>query len=121
MAKILIIDDEVKFCDAFSALLRGRNHEVEIASDPREGIEKVRTQSYDLVFLDVLMPEMEGGGALEAIRKISQTPVVIISGYLPVDKDQKIIEAGAFASLKKPFDSKQVFELIEKALAQKKS
>lgn len=118
MAKILIIDDEVGFCEAFSALLRGKQHEVDAVLDPREGIEKVRTKSYDLIFLDVLMPKLEGRQVLEEIQKICQTPVVIMSGYLPVDKDQDILRAGAFGSLRKPLESKQVFDLVEKALKQ---
>jgi len=57
---------------------------------------------------------------LEEIKKICDTPVVIMSGYLPPHKEKEVIQAGALASLKKPLDLSQVFGLIEKALEMKK-
>ena len=120
MAKILIIDDEKDVCDSFSGVLREEHHEAESALNAHDGLEKLRTHSYDLVFLDVLMPRMEGREALEKIKEICNTPVVVMSGYLPPNKEKEILRAGAFASLKKPLDLKQVFVLIEKAAELKK-
>ena len=114
MARILIIDDEKGVCDEFAGILQEENHEVDTALNAQEGIEKLRSQSYDLIFLDVLMPKMEGREALEQIQKICGTPVVIMSGYLPSHKEKEVISAGAFASLKKPLDLTKVFELIAK-------
>lgn len=120
MARILIIDDEKGVCDEFASLLQDEHHEVETALNGKEGLEKLQSQSYDLIFLDVLMPKMEGREALEEIKKMCQTPVVIMSGYLPSHKEREIIRAGAFASLKKPLELSKVFELIQKALETKK-
>ncbi|MBI2166768.1 MAG: response regulator [Candidatus Omnitrophica bacterium] len=119
MAKILIIDDEKGVCEEFSGLLRDESHQVDTALSGREGIEKAQGQSYDVIFLDVLMPKMEGREALAEIKKVSKSPVVIMSGYLPTHKEKEIIQAGAFASLKKPLDLKQVYSLIQKALDSK--
>ena len=116
MAKLLIIDDEKGVCEEFSAVLREESHEVDTALNAGEGLEKVKGGAYDLIFLDVLMPKMEGREALTEIRKISSTPVVIMSGYLPAHKEKEVIRAGALASLKKPLDLKEVFGLIQKAL-----
>lgn len=116
MARVLVIDDEVGICEEFSEVLHGENHEVDTALNGIEGLEKIRAQEYDIIFLDVLMPRMEGREALEEIKKISPTPVVIMSGYLPSHKEKEILHAGAFASLKKPLDLSQVFGLIEKAV-----
>lgn len=116
MARILVIDDEIGICEEFSQVLKGENHEVDTALNGLEGLEKIHSQEYDIIFLDVLMPKMEGREALEAIKKITPTPVVIMSGYLPPNREQEIIRAGAMASLKKPLDLYRVFELIEKAL-----
>lgn len=116
MARILVIDDEIGICEEFSQVLKGENHEVDTALNGLEGLEKIHGQEYDIIFLDVLMPKMEGREALEAIKKITPTPVVIMSGYLPPNREQEIIRAGAMASLKKPLDLNRVFELIEKAL-----
>jgi len=120
MARILIIDDEPGVCEGFSGLLKEERHEVDAALSAAEGLQKIRSKSYDIIFLDVLMPKMEGREALEEIKKICDTPVVIMSGYLPPHKEKEVIQAGALASLKKPLDLSQVFGLIEKALEMKK-
>lgn len=120
MARILIIDDEKGVCDEFAGILQEGHHEVDTALSAQDGLGRLRTQSYDLIFLDVLMPKMEGREALEQIKKICETPVVVISGYLPPYKEKEIIAAGALASLKKPLDLSKVFGLIEKALELKK-
>ena len=120
MAKILIIDDERGVCEELSEILRDEHHDVDSAMNAVEGLEKLKTNTYDLIFLDVLMPKMEGREALDQIKKISSTPVVIMSGYLPSHKEKEVIKAGAMASLKKPLDLSQVFGLIEKALESKK-
>ena len=119
MARILIIDDEAGVCEEFGGILREEGYEVETALNGEEGIQKLQDQQYDLIFLDVLMPRMEGREALERIKKMSQTPVVIMSGYLPSHKEKEVIRAGAAACLKKPLDLEQVFELIKKTLESK--
>lgn len=120
MAKILIIDDEKGVREEFSSVLREKDHEVDTAFNALEGIEKARAQSYDLIFLDVLMPKMEGREALEKLKQICKSPVVVMSGYLPAHKEGEILKTGAFACLKKPLDLDKVWELIQKALEMKK-
>ncbi|MBI4116052.1 MAG: response regulator [Candidatus Omnitrophica bacterium] len=119
MARILIIDDEKGVCEEFSEVLREEKHEVDCAFNATEGIQKIQSQSFDLIFLDVLMPKMEGREALQKIKEITQTPVVIMSGYLPSHKEKSIVDSGALACLKKPLELNQVFGLIEKALESK--
>lgn len=116
MAKILIIDDEKSVLEEFSSVLREETHEVDTAQSGAAGIEKAQTGNYDLIFLDVLMPKMEGREALEKLKGTCSTPVVIMSGYLPSHKEEEVLKTGAFACLKKPLVLSQVFGLIEKAL-----
>lgn len=120
MAKILIVDDEKGVCEEFSEILRDEHHDVDTAANAMEGLGKIRANQYDLIFLDVLMPKMEGREALDQIKKISKTPVVIMSGYLPAHKEKEIIKTGALGCLKKPLDLSQVFGLIAKAVEMKK-
>jgi len=122
MAKILIIDDEKGVCEEFSAILREERHEADTALSASEGFEKIKKTKYDLIFLDVLMPKIEGREALEEIKKIAPgMPVVIMSGYLPPYQEKEILRSGAIASLKKPFDLKHVFQVIENALQKEKT
>ena len=89
MAKILIVDDEKMICEEFRDLLEEENHNVDIALRGDEAIEKVREKTYDIIFLDVLMPHMEGREVFEEIKKIKPVPVAIMSGYMPPTKKRK--------------------------------
>lgn len=113
MAKILIVDDEKMICEEFRDLLAEENHEVDIALDGEEALKKVRGGEYDLVFLDVLMPRLEGRQVFEEIKKISRVPVAIMSGYMPPNKEKEVLTLGAVACLKKPLDLARVRSLVK--------
>ena len=112
MARILIVDDEKGICDEFRDILLEDSHEVDAVTSGAEGLIKVREKSYDLVFLDVLMPRMEGREVFEKMKGICKVPVAIMSGYIPQNKEQEIIALGAVACLRKPLDLRKVRELI---------
>ncbi len=115
MAKILIVDDEQDLCVEFSKILETEKHEVDYALEGEAALQKTGLTRYDVVFLDVLMPRMEGREVLEAIRAQSpKTAVVIISGYLSPDKEKEALKLGAVACLKKPFEMKDVKRIIER-------
>ncbi len=120
MAKILIIDDEKGVCEEFSEILRDEDHEVDCALNAQEGFDKLKIRHYDIIFLDVLMPRIEGREALEKIRKMCDTPVVVMSGYLPANREKEVLQAGAFGSLRKPLELRQVFEFVNKAVESRK-
>jgi len=112
VAKILIIDDEKLICEEFREILQEENHQVDIAFDGESGIKKVQESNYDLVFLDVLMPRMEGGEVFRKIKAIRSVPIVIMSGYLPAHKEKEVLSQGAAAVFKKPLDLNRVRTLI---------
>ena len=120
MAKILVVDDEKLICEEFQELMQEDGHEVDIAANGMEALQKVKGHAYDIVFLDVLMPRMEGRETFENIKKISGTPVAIMSGYIPPHKEKEILALGAVAVLKKPLDLGQVKRLIESLQRRKK-
>ncbi|MDP3919832.1 MAG: response regulator [Candidatus Omnitrophota bacterium] len=112
MAKILIVDDEKMICEAFQDVLREEDHEVDIALDGIEALKMVDNKAYDLIFLDVLMPRMEGREVFEAVRKKSEVPIAFMSGYMPRHKEKEVLLLGAVACLRKPIDLHQVKGLI---------
>lgn len=114
MARILVVDDEVVICSELAELLEEDEHQVECAENAAEALEKVRNNQYDLIFLDVLMPKVEGSEALIEMRKITVTPVVVMSAYLAPDIERQVLKTGAFACLKKPFKLREIKQLIEK-------
>ena len=120
MAKILIVDDEAQICEEFGDLLRDAGHEVETALNGIDALEKVGKDSYDLIFLDVLMPRMEGREVFEKIKKIRAVPVAIMSGYIPPNKEKEVLALGAIACLKKPLDFGRIRSLISSLKPQQK-
>ena len=113
MAKILVVDDEKAVCEEFKEILQEDGHQVDIAMNGREAITKVQSNPFDLVFLDVLMPRMEGREVLEEIKKISRVSVAIMSGFLPPHKEKEILALGAVACFKKPLELDKVKKLVK--------
>lgn len=101
--RLLLADDLPSIRDSLSRLLRGQGYHVELAENGREAIERAAAEPFDLVLLDLSMPELNGWEALQRIVAIKpDLPVVIITA-LP--HQQKWVEpAGAMALLEKPLD-----------------
>ena len=113
MAKILIVDDEKMICEEFKEILQEDGHEVDVAFGGADALKSVEQVKYDIIFLDVLMPRMEGREVFDRIKKIrDDIPVAIMSGYIPPNKEQEILSLGAIACLKKPLDLGRVKSLI---------
>ena len=110
--KILVVDDEPLICEEFKDILEEDGHEVDTCLSGPEALKKVAAKEYDLIFLDVLMPRMEGREAFEAIKKVSRVPVAIMSGYLPPNKEREILALGAAACFRKPLELDRVRSLV---------
>ena len=112
MSKILVVDDEIDICEDFRDMLQDDGHEVDFALSGEEAIRKVQDFEYDLVFLDVLMPRLEGRQVFEEIKKLSKVPVAIMSGYMPPHKEREVLALGAVACLRKPFETERIRSLL---------
>jgi CheY-like chemotaxis protein len=111
LARILIIDDDPAVQTTIQLLLERAGHSVALASDGREGLDTSTTEQFDLLFLDVFMPGMDG---LETMRLIHAQqpliPIIVISGR-PITPDpasgpdflSMATKLGAISSLQKPF------------------
>jgi len=111
LAKILVIDDDSAVLATIRLLLERAGHSVVVAEDGRKGLAIFEAGNFDLLFLDIFMPGMDG---LETMRLVHQqrplTPVIVISGRpLPSDSSSgpdfltMAIRLGAVSSLQKPF------------------
>lgn len=120
MSKILIIDDEKGICEEFRDILQDDGHEVEIAHNGPDGLKKIDEKDFNLVFLDVLMPRMEGNEVFARIKKSKNVPVVIMSGFLPQNKEKDILALGAVACLRKPLNLERVRKIISEVEAENK-
>lgn len=99
-------------CEEFRETLEQEGHAVDCALNGQEGLEKIQTHQYNLVFLDSSMPLMDGEKVLQKIRDVSQVPVAFITGFLPESKEKEILQKGAFVCMQKPLDLERVKLLI---------
>jgi two-component system alkaline phosphatase synthesis response regulator PhoP len=82
MKKVLLVDDDVEFCEAAELLLQSKAYQVVLAHDGKAGLEKARAEKPDLVILDVMMPEMNGYDVcvvLKADPELKNIPVILLT------------------------------------------
>ncbi len=106
-ARILVVDDVEANRDLLARRLLRQGHLVEMAENGQEAVDKVQQGAWDLVLLDVMMPVLDGVGALTAIKASELTrdiPVIMISANTEMETIVKCIELGADDYLPKPFD-----------------
>jgi len=116
--KILIVDDEANYGLMLKINLEQTgNYEVDAVTSALESYVKVKANRYDLVLLDILMPKIEGHIALGEIRKLCKSPVVIMSAYVPPQKLDAILKAGAHGCIEKPIALDRLVKVIEEATA----
>ena len=104
---LLVVDDNEMNRDMLSRRLRRNGHFVEVAGNGREALEMLDDQEFDLVLLDIMMPEMNGYEVLARIKNSQETahiPVIMITAVDEIDSTVKCIELGAEDYLPKPFN-----------------
>ncbi len=120
--RILIVDDEERFRNTMKRLLDAEGHKAQAAGSALEALDILSKESFDVVILDVRMPEMTGVEALKRIRKIDPyMEVIIMTGYASVDTAREIMSTGAFDYLFKPYSIETLLEKIEAAYDRKLS
>jgi len=119
--RILVIDDEEVVGKGCERILLPSGYQVESVTDPRLGIEKVESGAYDLVLLDLRMPEMDGVEVLKKIQeKRPETKVVIITAYSSVDTAVETLKRGAKDYVHKPFTPEELRDVVKKTLEPEK-
>jgi DNA-binding NtrC family response regulator len=118
--KILIIDDEPDMLNGCSKILSALGNYPVPVPDGKQAIEMIRNEEYDLVFCDLLMPDIDGMQVLNAIQKLApNTPVIMFSAYGTIDRAVSAMKAGAFDFIEKPFETESLKILVEKGLRQR--
>ena len=120
-ARILVIDDEDSVRDVLSRMLKTKGHQVVVASDGEEGIERFRSESFDLVLTDLGMPKLSGWDVGKTIKGINpKIPIAMITGWgVELDRE-KLSESGIDLIVCKPFNFDQVTHLVFEAMELKK-
>lgn len=118
--KILVVDDELIVRQLFKRIL-GKNYEVTVAESGEDALEKFKQQKFDIAFIDVVMPGMDGIATLKAIKEIdSKTPCVIITGFAVDEKIKEALLLNAIDYIYKPFGAKEIEAVLTKIEKHKK-
>ena len=122
MAKLIIIDDERGIRNTLREILADEGHEVDVAENGKQGLEMIRTKTYDLIFSDIKMPEMDGLELLAALKTGEEpvdAPIVMISGHGDVETAVQALKTGAYDFLLKPLDLNRILITTKNALESK--
>jgi PAS domain S-box-containing protein len=120
-SKILIVDDEKQMCDSLKALLRGVGYDIQMAGNGKDAIALLSEGGYDLVLLDMVMPDMDGLSILGQVNSEDLgPPVIVMTGHATVDSAIRALRSGAYDYLRKPFEHEELLRRIENALDQKR-
>ena len=116
MTKILIVEDETSFSEAISFLLGKEGFETDVAENGRIALELFKSHSYDLVLLDLMIPEVSGIEVCRAIRTTSMVPIIMLTA-----KDSEVdkvvgLELGADDYVTKPYSSRELVARIKAVL-----
>lgn len=119
-AKVLIVDDEDRFRITLRKLLTTKGFDAEEAGSAAQAFEKMEQSEYDVVLLDVKMPEMSGIEALGRIKKSHpEVEVIILTGHASVDAAVQIMKLGGYEYLLKPCPVDELAGKIESAWERK--
>jgi len=119
--KILVIDDEPDIRESLEALLGGENYRVDLAANAAEGQRLLESSSYDLVLLDLMMPDKSGMQVLEEIRvRDHETPIFLITAYGSVQVAVDALKRGANDYFPKPWDNEKLLIEIDRMIAKRR-
>jgi two-component system NtrC family response regulator len=103
MANVLVIDDDRLICDSIANAVGRQGHKTSCAYSLQEGLERVRAEAFDIVYLDVKLPDGNGLDILSTVREVPSNPeVIIITGYGDPDGAELAIKNGAWDYIEKP-------------------
>jgi len=123
LSRILVVDDNEANRDMLSRRLARQGHGVEMAAGGLEALERLGAEPFDLVLLDIMMPEMNGYEVLERLKAdpvLQHIPVIMITALNEMESVVRCIEMGAEDHLPKPFNATLLKARVESSLAKKR-
>jgi CheY-like chemotaxis protein len=112
--KVLVVDDEKTVRDFFREFLKKKDAEVDFADTGKGAVEEAGKNHYDLIFMDIVLPEIHGVQAYEKLKELGRKiPVVMMTGYAVEGLIERARKGGIKTILKKPFTLKEVEAVFE--------
>jgi len=119
--RILVVDDEADIRESLEALLSLEGYSVELAASGGEGLRKVESRDYDLVLLDLMLPDRSGMEVLREVRERDRdTPIFLITAYGSVPVAVEALKAGASDYFSKPWDNEKLLIEIDRTIAKRR-
>src|SRR5215471_11641898 len=116
-ANLLIVDDDANTLASLSRAFRLAGHEAVVCDNPVRALEIIKSEKFDLIFSDVVMPGIDGLKLLEEIRNAGVTsPVVMMSGQAHIEMAVKATKLGALDFLEKPLSTDKLLLTVQNAL-----
>ena len=118
---ILIVDDDRDLRETLTLLFEGKGYSVDSAASSREAIEKVRSRSFNIALLDIILPDMDGVELLSCLKDIRpQLAVVMITGHASTETAVKALNLGASAYITKPVGMKEIVNVVRETIEKQK-
>lgn len=119
-ANILVVDDEIGFCELVEGILAKEGYKVDTTTSSIEGLNLLSQNTYDIVYADLKMPEMDGLEMLKAIKEIDENIIVLmITGYGTIETAVEAMKYGAYDYITKPFQKDEIKKITRKAWEKK--
>ena len=117
MKRILYVEDNEDTADAVQIILKGAGFEVDLAFNGQEGLKKIDSQHYDLILLDIMLPDMSGWDIYEKVHKTIDTNYAFLSA-IPVSTERltELKKAGISDYIMKPFTKADLVSKVTKIL-----
>jgi two-component system response regulator HydG len=117
MSKILLIEDDISFCKLLEKFLIKKAYDVTIAFSAAEARLAIKKESFDLILMDIRLPDSDGIGLMTEFKNSnSEIPVILMTGYSDVNTAVKAIKNGAADYISKPFNPEEVLLVITNAM-----
>jgi DNA-binding NtrC family response regulator len=120
-ARILIVDDEEIVLRSCLRILDGNGYQIEVAHDGHDALRKIEENPYDVMILDIMMPNL---GGLEVLRRVKEAhpdmDVIMITGLSQIDTAVQAMKLGAFDYISKPFEPDELKLVVQRALERRR-
>jgi two-component system, OmpR family, response regulator ArlR len=116
MSNILIIEDETQILDLLNLELSHEGYTVDTATDGKSGLEKIESGSYDLILLDIMLPQLNGIEVCRKARKFTTIPIIMLTARDQIIDKVTGLDTGADDYMTKPFSTEELLARIRSAL-----
>ena len=119
--KTLVVDDDAEVLKTLVKILKKKGHDVFPFESSITALEYLKQEKMDLILTDLKMPEMDGIQFLSRAKTLRpDAPVILITGFATIDTAVSAIKWGAFDYLRKPFEIKKIYEVVDRALSSRR-